>query len=94
MQSESSRRSMQIEISVKQGCNMNTYEHENLNSHKILYQSDLEAVQGRKLSRQTEIDRQTTSKSWKFQKIRKSRKTAENFRIERFSDLKYSFSLC
>ena len=81
MQSKSSGRSMQIQIFIKQGCNMNTYEHENLNRLKIAAPIDLGAAPGRKLSPEVEIDSQTTSKPAKIEKMRKSRKTRKNFRI-------------
>ena len=73
---------------------MNTYEHENLNKPEIPRLVDLEAVPGRKSSQAVEIDSQSISESPKIQKIRKLRKTPQNFRIHRFFDLENEFSLC
>ena len=62
------------------------YEQKNLKWLEIQRQSDLEAAPGRKSSQGDGIDGQTTPKSSKIRKTRKSRKTAENLRIERFFD--------
>ena len=61
---------------------------------EIFAQSDLEPAPGRKFSQEIEIASQTTPKLAKIEKMRKSRKTRKNFRIHRFFELKYAFSLC
>ena len=52
-----------------------------MNKLEIQAQIDLEPAPGRKSSHGVEIESQITSKPSKIEKMRKSRKTAENFRI-------------
>ena len=61
---------------------------------KIQCPGDLRPPPGRKSSQEIEIDSETIGKSSKIEKIRKPRKTRQNFRIHRFFDFKYAFSLC
>ena len=61
---------------------------------KIQCQSDPEPPLGRKSRQGIEIHGKTMLKSSKIEKMRKSRKTAENFRIHQFCTFKYAFSLC
>ena len=61
------------------------YEKKNLNKIKIPCPGDLRPPLGRKSSQEVEIESQTTSKPSKIQKIRKSRKTAQNCRKLDFS---------
>ena len=55
---------------------------------------DLEPAPGRKLSQDIEIHSENTPKPAKIEKIRKSRKRAQNLMIHQFFDFKYAFSLC
>ena len=61
---------------------------------KIQCQSDPEPPPGRKSRQGIEIRSETLPKSSKIEKMRNSRKTAENFRIHQFCTFKYAFSLC
>ena len=61
---------------------------------KIQCRSDPEPPPGRKSRQGIEIHGKTMLKSSKIEKMRKFRKTAENFRIHQFCTFKYAFSLC
>ena len=65
-----------------------------MNKLEIRAQRDLGPAPGRKLSQDIEINSQTTTKLAKIEKMRKSRKTAENLMIHQIFDLENTFSLC
>ena len=60
---------------------------------KIPAQIDLEAAPGRKSSHGVDFESQTTSKLFKIEKIRKSRKTQQNSRKTQIFDVQNTFSL-
>ena len=61
---------------------------------EIQCQGDPGPPPGRKSRQGIEIRSETLPKSSKIEKMRKSRKTAENCRIHQFYTFKYAFSLC